>query len=137
MKFTNFQIVKMFDDLGKYAQTKMPQKISYAITKNLMILQKEYQCYERELQKLFENYKDKTEKDSDGEIKKYENGLPMIKDEYMVEFEKDLNELLSIKVDVELYLIPEETFDYIDENNRYDPLSPNDIVFLQTVICTT
>jgi len=137
MKFTNFQIVKMFDDLGKYAQTKMPQKISYAITKNLMILQKEYQCYERELQKLFENYKDKTEKDSDGEIKKYENGLPMIKDEYMVEFEKDLNELLSINVDVELYLIPEEAFDYIDENNRYDPLSPNDIIFLQTVICTT
>lgn len=102
-----------------------------------MILQKEYQCYERELQKLFENYKDKTEKDSDGEIKKYENGLPMIKDEYMVEFEKDLNELLSINVDVELYLIPEEAFDYIDENNRYDPLSPNDIIFLQTVICTT
>ena len=120
MKFTNFQIVKMFDDLGKYAQTKMPQKISYAITKNLMILQKEYQCYERELQKLFENYKDKTEKDSDGEIKKYENGLPMIKDEYMVEFEKDLNELLSINVDVELYLIPEEAFDYIDSSSFYD-----------------
>lgn len=131
----NIEIVRVFNELMKYSDKKMPQKISYAVTKNLLILQAEYQCYEKELKKLYASYADKTKKDEKGNPMVYENGIPRIKEEFVKEFEKDLSELLSIEADVKPYLISEDVFDYSDDTGRYDSLSPNDIVFLQTVMC--
>ena len=131
----NIEIVRVFNELMKYADKKMPQRISYAVTKNLLILQAEYQCYEKELKKLYASYEDKTEKDENGNVMMYDNGIPRIKKEFVKDFEKDLSELLSIEADVKPYLIPEEAFDYSDNADRYDSLSPNDIVFLQTIMC--
>ena len=38
MKIKNTEVISMLNNLSKYKDTKLPQKISYAITKNNIIL---------------------------------------------------------------------------------------------------
>ena len=45
MKASNFDMVQMLNILAKYENIKLPQKISYAILKNLKFLQDEYKIY--------------------------------------------------------------------------------------------
>ncbi len=40
-----------------------------------------------------------------------------------------------MEVDVDLYTIPEEYFDYEDEKNMYDILSAQDILMLRSILC--
>ena len=56
MKTKNFTIINMINTLNSFAEKKLPQKISYAITRNLMLLQKDYDCYSKSIEKLFEEH---------------------------------------------------------------------------------
>ena len=52
MKLTNLQIINMLNCLDKYKSYKLPQKITYTMYKNNVLLQNEYKIYEMALQKL-------------------------------------------------------------------------------------
>ena len=58
MKVTNMKLLTYVNILNKYADKKLPQKISYAITKNLMGLDTDFKCYSKELNKVLSHYED-------------------------------------------------------------------------------
>lgn len=134
MKMTNGILVNLLNTLGSYSEYKLPQKIGYTITRNMMVVQKEYAVYEKQMKKIFENFKEYTLKDDDGNLLFEENGLPKIEQDHLPDFIKEMNELLSIEVDIELYHVDESVFDF-EDSARFDPLSPNDIMILQSILC--
>ena len=134
MKITNFTIINIFKTLDRFATKKLPQKISYAITKNIINLRNDCDCYEKELAKLFDRYKDKTIKDENGEPKFNQYHVPIIEAEYSKEFDEDLTELLNIEVEVDFYTIDDSVFNY-DDTDKYDCLSPMEIMQLQDILC--
>lgn len=134
MKLTNFELINIYKILDDFATKKLPQKISYAITKNIMILRDDFDCYNTELKKLFERYDDKMIKDDNGKVQYNQYQIPLIKKEYSEEFDKDLTELLNIQIEVNLYSIDDNYFDY-DDSDKYDCLSPLEIIRLQEILC--
>ena len=52
MKIKNLELIVIINILSSFNDKKLPQKISYAITRNYMILEKEYQYYDKEEQQL-------------------------------------------------------------------------------------
>lgn len=135
MKLTNFAVVNMINTLEKCAEKKLPQKISYTITRNLMLLQKDYDCYIKSLNKLFSNYDDYIVKDENKNIMNNDVGIPIVDSKVEKEFNEEISNLLNIEIEIKLHCIPENVFDYEDNANRYDSLSATDIINLQTVLC--
>ena len=58
MKYRNIDVVQIVTFLDKISERKLPQKINYAIMRNLDNFQKENQFYEKSLNKIIESYKD-------------------------------------------------------------------------------
>lgn len=133
MKLTNLELINRINVLDQFNDTKFPQRISYAITRNLMILRYEYKCYSEELKKIMAKYADSMVKDKDGNIQCSENGVPVFNGPVPPEFNEDLTALLNIEIDVEEFFISPELFDYDD--SRYDSLTGRDIALLQGVLC--
>ena len=136
MKIKNTEVISMLNNLSKYKDTKLPQKISYAITKNNIILSKEYEYYESEINKIKELYSNHMFKDKNGEIEMHSNGIPRLDDDTL---EKQMihriNELLLIENDIDMHIIDEDCFNYDDCNGKYDVLSPIEIMNLQRILC--
>ena len=136
MKYKNSMIVNNLNILGAFAEKRLQQRISYAITRNLMLLQKEYQCYETEMKKLQEKYADSIMYTDNKEITRDNYGVPVLKNaEEQKNYNKDLFELLNIEVEIPLFFISNEEFNYNDDTGRYDPMSASDIMALQSVLC--
>lgn len=134
MKVTNMDLLTYVNILNKYADKKLPQKISYAITKNLMGLNEDFECYSKELNKVLSHYEDYFQKDENGELKVNESLIPILTDKDKTkEMVDELNELLAIEIDVNLYTISENVFDY--EDDKYDSLSGLELFDLISVLC--
>lgn len=135
MKLTNFSIVNIINTLEKFAEKKLPQKISYAIMRNLILLQKDYDCYTKSLNKLFNDYNEHMVRDKNNNVMNNDMGIPIVDNDVEKEFNEEISNLLNIEIELELYHISENVFDYEDNTNRYDPLSATDIMNLQAVLC--
>lgn len=136
MKISNIELVNIANMLEYYGAMKLPQRISYAITKNSMIISKEYKVYETELKKIFSQYEEYFLKDSDGNVQYSSSGIPLVSPDKKDEFNECIAELLSIEVEIELYAIDDSTFEYDDVDGKYDALSAKDIISLQSILCT-
>lgn len=134
MKMTNYTMVNVLNTLNSFGDKKLPQKISYAITKNIMIFRKEYECYEREFKKLLAKYDKDIEKDVDGNMVQNKDGIPVVNGGASKDFYNELNELLGIELDVNIYQISPEVFDY-EDSERYDAMSASEIIQLQSIMC--
>lgn len=134
MKMTNFTLVNMMNVLQSYSDKKLPQKISFAITRNLMKISKEYGVYDAQLKKLFESYSDHMIKDDDGNMQTYDSGIPIVDDSIKAEFDEQISELLNIEIEVDMYYIDPDVFDY-DDKGIYDAMSAQDIMVLQSILC--
>lgn len=135
MKINNMKLVQVMNLLQGYMSKRLPQKISYAIMKNFSILSNEYQYYQKQYQKILEEYKDKIELDDDGKQKTDANGVPIVKDDKSrKEIYQALEELLSIEIDIDLHLVQDECFDY-EDSDRYDALTPADLYNLKLLLC--
>lgn len=135
MKTTNYAIVNMINILKSFAEKKFPQKISYAITRNLILLQKDYDCYIKSLNKLFTDYDEHMVRDENKNIISNDIGIPIVESSVAKEFDEEISNLLNIEIDIEPYYIQEDVFDYEDSANRYDSLSAADIISLQSILC--
>lgn len=129
MKVNNFTLVNMMNNLKRFGEKKLPQKISYAIMKNIYIINKDIEIYEKSLQKIIDSYKEYFVKDET-----LENGLPKVDDEHMEDYITEINELLAFEVDIDLYYIDEDVFDY-EDSDRYDSISAADLIQLRMIIC--
>lgn len=134
MKMTNFTLVNMMNVLQSYSDKKLPQKISFAITRNLMNISKEYGVYDAQLKKLFESYSDHMVKDDDGNMQTYDSGIPIVDESIKAEFDEQISELLNIEIEVDMYYIDPDVFDY-DDKGIYDAMSAQDIMVLQSILC--
>ena len=134
MKITNFTMINMINILQSYSDKKLPQKISFAITRNLMKITKEYSVYDTQLKKLFESYSDHMVKDDDGNVQTYDSGIPIVDDSIKAEFDEQISELLNIEIEVDMYYIDPDVFDY-DDKGIYDAMSAQDIMVLQSILC--
>lgn len=135
MKMTNLVMVNLMNTLQAYSTKKLPQKISFAITRNLIKISKEYEIYDTQLKKLFETYSDHIIKDEDGNDKTNTNGIPIVDDSVKTEFNEQIKDLLNIEIDIEMYLVDPEIFNYDDKEGIYNAMSAQDIIVLQSVLC--
>lgn len=134
MKINNMTLVTYDNILAAYTEKHLPQKISYAITRNIIAIEKELEVYKRSLSKIVEAYKDYFVKDDNGNIKNLSVGIPEVDVEHMDDYIKEVDDLLSIELDVELYKIDDNDFNY-EDSERYDAMSAKDIIALQTILC--
>lgn len=136
MKTNNITLINMYYTLMNCSTYKFPQKIGYAIMKNLKILQPDVDIYNEAYAKLEDKYVDKIQKDKDNQIKRSENGSPIFVTTKDAEvFLKEYSELADIEIEVNLYQINDALFDYDDSNDKYDALSPGDMFKLQKILC--
>ena len=56
--------------------------------------------------------------------------------DFQVKYTSEINELLNIEIDVYLYSISVDCFEYDDADNKYDILTPMEIMNLQRIICS-
>lgn len=128
MKLKNIDIIAYMNFLTSMSEKKLPQKITYAIVRNLKIIKDEYDLYFESLNKMIKSYEDSILKDEDGNVQVYQSGIPKVDKTIEDEYLKEANDLLGIKVEINLYKIPEESFNY--ESEKYDALSVKEIMTL-------
>lgn len=133
MKITNFDLLQIINKLKQYGDKHYPQRIAYAITKNFALFNDNIKNYTQQLQKLIHSYENDILLDENGERKIDDNGLPLIKDECRKQFYMEVEELLKIENEIDIYKIDEECFNY-DDNERYDVMSLADLEFLQKIL---
>lgn len=135
-KMTNHEMVQILNNLKMFENKKLPQRISYAIVKNIMALSKEYEVYIKQLEKIINEAKqaDKLELTEDGQIIETETHIPKVKDEYKEEFNNELEDLLLFYIDIDYSYVDESVFDY-DEKDKYDVLIPAELFVLRNCLC--
>lgn len=99
MKLSNRKIVNVINGIGPIATMSMPVKASYAISKNIIKLEKEAEIYNIEREKLLDKY---AEKDEEGKLIT-EGGNINIKAECITDWNRDITELLNIEVEVDVH----------------------------------
>ena len=100
MKYKNIEIVNIVNFLNGISEKRLPQRVGYTIMRNTSNFQKEYSYYEQALSKIVENYKDFFVKDSDGNLKIADIGVPIVDKAHMSEYVAEIQELLNIKRNV-------------------------------------
>lgn len=128
MKLKNIDIINYMNFLTSMSEKKLPQKITYAIVRNLKIIKEEYDLYFESLNKMIKSYADNILKDKDGNVQMYQFGLPKVDKTVEEEYLKEANDLLGIEVEIDMFKIPEVTFNY--ENEKYDVLSVKELMGL-------
>ncbi len=98
MKLTNKALLNSISNLRVLSKKQLPVKVSYAIAKNISKIEKELTIYEIERQKLIDKY---AKKDNEGKVVADNNGQIKFKDKE--NWEKDINELLDIEVEIEFH----------------------------------
>lgn len=127
MKLKNRDIVNFINGCAVLRAKKLPVKIGYAINRNIIILSEAAEAYNVAREKIIEEH---TEKDSEGK--------PVVKDNSYVfkdtqRFNKDLEELLGIDMEVNLHTISEKDIEKCDDS-RYDALTLADLDTLCVMI---
>ncbi len=100
MKLTNRKIVNDSNFLGALMHKQLPVKVSYVISKNVSKIEKELDIYNKERQKLLDKY---CVKDEEGENIIDENNQLKIADKNLETWNKDINELLDIEIDIDIH----------------------------------
>lgn len=125
MKFTNRKLLGMTATLNVISGKSLPIKASYAIAKNLTKIQSELDIFNKERTKLVDKF-----------CKKDENGKPVIKNgnfevkqENLEEWNKNMNELLKIEVEIEPYKFSLNVF----EGKDYE-LTPSELMAIDFMI---
>ena len=134
MKVKNVDLVGILHVLEEYSNKRLPQKISFAITRNMINLGNDAECYSQALNKIFEKYADYVIKDDDGNIRYNDQGIPLVDENHIADYGKEIGELLNIEIDINLYKVDISVFDY-EDTDKYDPLSAIDIIKLQSILC--
>ena len=103
MKLTNRKMVTILSMVNDIARISLPVKVSYAISKNIGKIEKELGDYNTERSKLLDKYAHKNE---DGELEVTKDQNVTIKPENIEKWNKDINDLLDIEVEVDIHKVP-------------------------------
>lgn len=124
MKLKNKDVLNFVNGCASMRTKRLPVKLGYAIKKNLAAVGDAANAYSAERQELLQKYAAKGE---DGK-------LLIENDQYSIEdkenFGKDLDELLAIETEVNIYTVSEEEIEKCDDP-RYDALTVADLETLE------
>ncbi|EGT0689893.1 DUF1617 family protein [Clostridium perfringens] len=123
VKMTNKEILEKVNVLGEISLRKLPVKVSYAIGKNISKVERELKHYNKERQKLIEEY---CLKEDDGTLKITEGNYD-IDPERLEYFNKEINELQEIEVEMDIYKFNIELL------NGYE-MSPGELMCIDFMI---
>lgn len=126
MRLNNNTLVNSIENLNKLSQMKLPVKISYAIAKNISKVENELKIYNNQRQKLIEDYGEKNE---DGKTKVSEDNQITIAKDYLEDWIKEYNELLSLEIDIDIHKIKVE-----DLANSNCEISPADLILIDYML---
>lgn len=126
MKLTNRQIVNDANFLGTLTNKQLPIKVSYAIAKNVSKIEKELEIYSKEKQKLVDKY---CIKDENGNNKIDENNQLKIADENLDDWNKSINELLDIEIEIDIH-----KFNINDLLNSNLDMTPSELMLIDYMI---
>lgn len=126
MKLTNRKILNDANFLGALTNKQLPIKVSYAIAKNVSKIEKELEIYNKERQKLVYQYCIKDEK---GNNKIDENNQLKIADENLDDWNKAINELLDIEINIDIH-----KFNKNDLLNSNCNMTPSEIILIDYMI---
>ena len=98
----NREIIEHINALGNFTKDKLPTKLSFAVVKNFNKLKSVYKDYDESRALLVEKY---AEKDDKGETVRNENGTETFKEECLLDWNKEVNELLDIDVEFDIHSV--------------------------------
>lgn len=121
------------NQLATLADKKLPVALNMAIAENILALKRKSETTQETIRKLCEQYSERgkdgnvlTEKTADGE--KYK----LIK-EKIPDFQGEYRDLMELDATIEISKIPMSLIEKAD-CDRYDPLTPGDLVCLDFMI---
>ena len=123
VKMTNKEILEKVNVLGEISLRKLPVKVSYAIGKNISKVERELKHYNKERQKLIEEY---CLKEDDGTLKITEGNYD-IDPKRLEYFNKEINELQEIEVEMDIHKFNIELL------NGYE-MSPGELMCIDFMI---
>ena len=127
MKLILRRLVNDAPQMGAIANKQgLPKKISYAIAKNMSKIESELKIYSSEKQKLIDKY---GFKDEYGNVKIDEYNNLKIMDEHIKDWNKEINELLDVEVDVDIH-----KFNIDDLYNSDCDMTPSDFILIDYMI---
>lgn len=126
MKLTNRKIVNDANFLGTLTNKQLPIKVSYAIAKNVSKIEKELDIYNKERQKLVDEC---CIKDENGNNKIDENNQLKIADENLDDWNKSINELLDIEIEIDIH-----KFNINDLLNSNLDMTPSELMLIDYMI---
>ncbi len=100
MKLSNERILNDAAALGSISNKELPVKVSYAIAKNINKIESELKVYSNEKQKLIDKY---SEKGEDGKTLIDTENKIKIADEYLDDWNRDIELLLAIENEVDIH----------------------------------
>ena len=127
MKIKNSEIVQIFNGIPSAMKKQLPVKVSYAIGRNMKMLEPIANAHEAERMKIIEKY---VEKDDKGEIIVRGNEVVLTDKEG---YAREIGELLEIENEVQVHTIP---FSLIEEcdSERFDVLTPAELSAMSFMI---
>lgn len=126
MKLTNRKIINDVGLLLKLSNIQLPVRTSYVISRNIKKIEKELEIYNEERQKLLDKY---AEKNEDGSLKVDENDQLKIPNENLKAWNKDINELLDIEIDIDIH-----KFNIKDLLNSNCEITANELILIDYMI---
>ena len=120
MKMKLGEVKGRFAGLLKISEKTFPAKVSYAIARNLKLLEKEYKDLEEQRMKICESYADK---DEDGKAitqEKDGNTVYVFSGKAQEQLNKEYAELLDEEIDIDIHTVDAGELDKCEESERFD-----------------
>lgn len=120
--------------LLKIAGKNLPVKVSYAIAKNIKVLNEEYKTIDEERIKLCEKYADKDEDGKSVKVEKEGKEVYQFSDDNEEKVNEEYKELLETEAELDIHKVSIEEFEKCDMSDRYDILNPSEYSVLEFMI---
>lgn len=128
VKLGNLRVIT--ENLCLQREKRFPVKVAYAIVKNIEILKKEFETFERMRIEVCEKYSAKDD-----------NGKPIVKDRtYDIpgnkkqDFDAELRELADEEIDIDIRMVSISEFEKCDTTDRYDIPTGEDLSILNFML---
>ena len=105
---------------GEFAKKKLPVRLSYAITRNLDLLDNAVKTFSKEREKILEDV---------GDIPEGEEGK-----EKRDQAAAKIGELLDVEFEAQIHTMSIDQIEIVDSDGKYDPLTPADVYRLSMLI---
>ena len=122
------------DGLLQIAGKNLPVKVSYAIAKNIKVLNEEFKTIEEQRIKLCEKYAKKDDTDKPITIEKNGNQVYQFDDNDEQKVNEEYAELLEEETKLDIHKVNIHEFEKCDQSDRYDILNASEYSALEFMI---